>query len=501
MSLAISAPTGMGLVGFPGGAVTLVFTLTAVCPSCPTTPCGAPTPPTGASVAVDFFPGGAAACPPGPPVGMPAFSFAGPVVTPACTSTGAFTTYTVVVPVPPATPLSSYCAYGSVAVTFSDGKTLTASGDTAVCIVEPALGMPGVPRLSLTLLSESAPRRAPGQVAVASYLVRNNDPSNSVQLTAIGGSRQSAVRPQGANERQGVFGISNPFGDDFPIVFNPGANCIPLPAQPYTQAAISNALPVIPPGGTNIVTVGIRSYGQCANGSCSESTLKVTGTFANGNPALACAGMALIVDTSMASTACGQAVNDCNFNGIPDALDIAAGRSQDRNFNAMPDECEQFVNVPTSSSVTPTNPMPGAPILVRVAFNEVVPMSNVWANGSPLTRTNSFSLPFWQGTIPAGTRPGPQTVYFLGKDQQGGLATYIGTYNVVPPPRITRIYFDGNHNAIIEHNGTQVGRSLYAQENPNLSCPTCWTNRPSGPHTSPYNAGSASGTRFFRLHD
>jgi len=404
-------------------------------------------------------------------------------------------------PVPVTTPPGAYCAYGSVKVTFSDGMELTASGDTEVCIVPPVPGMPGVPRLSLTLLSESAPRRAPGDGAMASYLVRNNDPINSVTLTAIAGSRQSAVRPQGGNERQGVFAISNPFGDDFPIQFNPLAICIPLPSHPYTQRAISNALPVIPPGGTNIITVGIRSYGQCANGSCSESTLKVTGRFADNTPALACAGMALIVDTSVAPMACGLAVNDCNHNGIPDALDIAAGRSQDRNYNALPDECEQFISIPTATSVTPANPAPGAPILVQVAFNEVVPMSNVWANGSSLTRMAIGGTPFWQGTIPADTRPGPQTVYFLGKDQSGGLATYIGTYSVIPPARITRIYFDGSRNAIIEHNGVQVGRNLFIQENLNLSCPTCWTNRPGGPHPSPHNAGPSIGTRFFRLHD
>jgi hypothetical protein len=331
--------------------------------------------------------------------------------------------------------------------------------------------------------------------------VRNNDPSHSVILKAFAASRQSAVRPQGGNERQGVFAISNPVGDDFPILFNPGANCIPLPPHPYTQAAISNALPVIPPGGTNIVTVGIRSYGQCASGSCSETTLKVTGTFADGSPALACAGMALVVDTSAASTACGRAVNDCNHNGIPDSVDIANGTSQDRNFNAMPDECEQFINVPTSTSVSPTNPSPGAPIFVRVFLNEAVPLISVWANGISLIRSNILNSPIWQGTIPADTRPGPQTVYFLGKDQLGGLSTMVATYQVPPLPRITRIYFDNSRNAVIEHNGVQAGRSLIVQENPNLSCPNCWTNRPGGPHVSPHNAGPAIGTRFFRLHD
>jgi hypothetical protein len=258
-------------------------------------------------------------------------------------------------------------------------------------------------------------------------------------------------------------------------------------------------LAVIPPGGSNVVTVAIRSYGQCANGSCSESTLKVAGTFSDGSPVFACAGMALVVDTSVPSTPCALSVNDCNHNGIPDALDIARGTSQDRNFNAIPDECEQFISVPFSSSISPTNPSAGQPIQVQVAFNEVVPMQNIWADGIPLVRTQVFSSPFWTGTIPADTRPGPQTVYFLGRDQIGNFGTFIAPYQVVPPLRITRIYLDAAHNAIIEHNGAQAGPSLFVQENPDLSCLTCWTNRPNGPHTSPHNAGPANATRFFRL--
>lgn len=204
LSLAKSAPTGMGLAGFPGGTLTLEFTLTATCQSCPGTPCATPAMPTGASVSVAFFPGGPGQCPPAAGAGaMPAFAFSAPVSTPACSSNGAFTIYTVVVPVPAATPRGLYCAYGTVTVTFSDGMTLAASGGTTVCIVEPAPGMPTVPRLSVTLLTPSAPRLAPGDTAVARYSVKNNDPSNAVTVMAIATSRQSAVRPQRAMRDKG----------------------------------------------------------------------------------------------------------------------------------------------------------------------------------------------------------------------------------------------------------------------------------------------------------
>lgn len=509
MVLAKAAPAVVVLP--PGGPASfnVPMNLFITCPTtnycggfCPNPGLGVPLTPS--SIVVNLYPG---PCSPGailpPPTITASISTGGGTMTPpTCSSAGEFNAHSVPVTVPAGTLPGLYCVVGTATVTFPDGLMLTQTGDTVVCLVNPSPAQPELPPLDLQLISPPIVRAAPGEMAVASYLVRNNGPTALV-LTVTATSRQSAVRPQGANESQGVFAISNPFGDDFPIVLNPTTNCIPLPEHPYTQFAISNAMLVIPPGGTNIVTVGIRSYGQCASGSSSESTLTVAGTFADSSPALACAGMALIVDTAMPSTPCARAVNDCNQNGIPDALDIAARRSADQNFNALPDECEQLIITPLTASATPANPAPGAPLQVQIAFNENVdvPMVNVWANGSSLTRTQSFGFPVWLGTIPADTRPGPQTVYFLGRDQRGGLSTYIALYTVAPPPRITRIYFDGSRNAIIEHNGVQIGRSVFVQENLNLSCPTCWTNRPSGPHSSPYNAGPATGIRFFRLHD
>ncbi|MGZ9006266.1 MAG: hypothetical protein ACXW20_21040, partial [Burkholderiales bacterium] len=56
----------------------------------------------------------------------------------------------------------------------------------------------------------------------------------------------------------------------------------------------------------------------------------------------------------------------------------------------------------------------------------------VFANGIPLTSKNGIQ---WSGTIPADTRPGPQTVYALAKQQNNGAgATHIGVYTVLPMP-------------------------------------------------------------------
>ena len=80
---------------------------------------------------------------------------------------------------------------------------------------------------------------------------------------------------------------------------------------------------------------------------------------------------------------------------------------------------------------------PGQPLVVMVtAFPDFgMPtthvITNVFANGNPLSSGDGFH---WQGTMPADTRPGPQTVYFLAKENNGAIATHIGVYTVLPMP-------------------------------------------------------------------
>src|SRR5262249_28120901 len=148
---------------------------------------------------------------PPPPMSATISTAAGTMALPGCSAFGVNTPYVVSVNVPPGAPAGSYCVIGTATVSFSDGMVLMKTADTVVCLVEPVPGQPGVPRLNVELLSEGFPRMAPGDQHLAQYRVTNNDPSNSVTLTAFATSKQAAVRPRGANEAQGVFAISNPF--------------------------------------------------------------------------------------------------------------------------------------------------------------------------------------------------------------------------------------------------------------------------------------------------
>jgi hypothetical protein len=287
---------------------------------------------------------------------------------PSCSDAGANTAYLVrFSPIPAA---GSYVVSGSASVTFDDGLTTTARGDTVVCIQPDAPGQPGVPTLAMepldALTNSPFARVGPGDQNFFRYRVKNNG-TQDVMLTAFATSKQRAVRPEGGGLADGVYAVADAAGDDFPIAFwDFTPFCLPLPGHPYTQPEIAQRLPKLGPGQSTEVSVVMRSWGQCASGSCSEGTLRVEGAYTDDTRAEACAGFVLLADTSEPAGPCaaqpnfsgavdpanwGKRVNDANGNGIPDALDIASGRSQDLNFNAFPDEAER-VPGPNANPVT-----------------------------------------------------------------------------------------------------------------------------------------------------
>jgi hypothetical protein len=402
--------------------------------------------PTSASLTVSLYPFPCAPPLPAPTATGTISTTTGTMAVPICSASGAFNSYTVPVNIPAGTPRGTYCVAGAARVTFSDGTVLTATGDTVVCLVEPCPGQPGRPRLDVQLITPTFPRLAPGDQTVAEYRITNCDTINAVTLTGIADSQQTAVRPQGANESQGVFAIANPFGDDFPVAFDP-PTCLPLPAHPYSQGPIRKSLGTLGPGQSTTVRVGIRSFGQCASGSCNESSLRVQGRFSDGTPALGCAAMSLYVDTTAPTTGCGIGENDCNRNGIPDAEDISSGRSVDQNFNATPDECEDGAPfIPQPVQVTPPTVEPGGTIHARVTVFDDVAVTDVWANGRPLANRGGG---LWEGDIPADDETGPQTVYVLARDSDGQIATHIGLYQVGQLPVLTVFPTSLSFNTIV----------------------------------------------------
>lgn len=205
---------------------------------------------------------------------------------------------------------------GEYSVTFSGGVggagsgTITGTGDTHVCIVESSPLDPTQPRLLMNRLNSMADAgfvtARKGDQALLYYLLANNDDTHAVVLDFETWSNQVARRPAGGTDED-TFAISSDKKgtDNFPQRFwsDLALNELLSVADIMQKGdkRIDRAL-VLGPGEVRIVEVAIRSHGMCANGSCSEVLAKVSGTFGDGTPALACAGTAFLVDDVAATS-------------------------------------------------------------------------------------------------------------------------------------------------------------------------------------------------------
>ena len=72
---------------------------------------------------------------------------------PTASPGGSFNNYSVPITVPAGTATGLYQGKAKATVNFSDGSSISQSGNTVVCLVDPAPGNPSVPRLDMQLLS------------------------------------------------------------------------------------------------------------------------------------------------------------------------------------------------------------------------------------------------------------------------------------------------------------------------------------------------------------
>jgi hypothetical protein len=194
---------------------------------------------------------------------------------------------------------------GTYTVSFGPGigaTSVTAMGDTETCLVDPSPADPNVPRLNLKLLDvtgEGFKRCRRGDQTIDYYLLENND-NQSVSFTLTATTNQVARMPTGSS-MDTLFAISNPNEgtDNFPQEFADmlsGDELISLPdPSEISDQRITRDM-TLGPYESRIIGIAIRSDGMCADGSCSETLVKITGTFSDGSPALACAGTAVVVE-------------------------------------------------------------------------------------------------------------------------------------------------------------------------------------------------------------
>ncbi len=74
----------------------------------------------------------------------------------------------------------------------------------------------------------------------------------------------------------------------------PKIPCLDLPPDPmaFLPPTITRSITLCP-GESRIINVATRSWPMCADGSCSEQTIRADGVFASGDPGLACVGMVM----------------------------------------------------------------------------------------------------------------------------------------------------------------------------------------------------------------
>ncbi|MCH7700378.1 MAG: hypothetical protein IID37_01705 [Planctomycetes bacterium] len=248
-------------------------------------------------------------------------------------------TYTTAVPVafpalagPP--PAFYVCTIvGGAATTWADFSATTGTGDTVVCLVEGIEDPdnPGefIPRMDLERLTAEIQIAHPGDQRIHSYLLTNNDPTESVTVTLTADSEQTARLPESENDETGLgtgpFALADPGeGDNFPIAFveDMDLSWIPLPPDPpsYGIPVITKEI-MLQPGESRLVEIAQRSWPMCQSGSCSESRVIVEGTFSNGDPAAACAASVLLADSTVPPDL------DCPDGGVMVAAVLQASNS------------------------------------------------------------------------------------------------------------------------------------------------------------------------------
>jgi hypothetical protein len=255
---------------------------------------------------INDVPPGSGVCPPPPYLltvtveGICPTGSAPPVTVGPIPITPGFTALVVPLSFPP--DVQREClATATGVVTLLDGTVLSQTRTQGVCIVDPPPVGPLVPRLDLQPLTPTIAHVHPGDQSLHRYRLRNNDPLNSWTGTLEARMVNVSTTPLGPPNR--VYAVSDPgSGDNYPMEFEdllPPGGCIPLPPDPHSYVSTLARSFTLLPGESRIVGILSRPWGMCANGSCGQKTVKLTGVFSDGDAGLACAGATVAADTSI----------------------------------------------------------------------------------------------------------------------------------------------------------------------------------------------------------
>jgi MYXO-CTERM domain-containing protein len=227
----------------------------------------------------------------------------------------------------PGTLESGYCqVWGTLLVEQASGITTVECGNqTKICFEGEVIDSNGVahPRIELTNTSLKTQNNGgaqlvkPGAPILTIYTLTNwtDQAFDGVFTVGSNNSNNTVVfEPNSENDAGYTYTLSEGEGDDFPMEIVPDKGehdpCFPLPT-PATSIDPTGSITIkLGAGKTQTIEVYTRSWGNCANGSCSGISATVTGELQTGIPLNGCAGGLVIVSDDGVG-------DDCPDGGVP----------------------------------------------------------------------------------------------------------------------------------------------------------------------------------------
>jgi uncharacterized protein (TIGR03382 family) len=208
--------------------------------------------------------------------------------------------------------------WGTLHMDTDQGTFSVPCKSTPVCFQEPMEEGETVPKLTLDLvtlslskLTDSLAGAGPGVPVLHRFKLKNNSDAifeGAIQVTSDNLNEQATWEPAYEGAAGWSHNLSVGEGDDFPMEVYAKVDvdthdpCFALPT-PESSISPTASLPsiVLPAGDEIVFHVYTRSWGLCADGSCSKVVIKAEGDLTGGTnthsiPVSVCSGTAVIVE-------------------------------------------------------------------------------------------------------------------------------------------------------------------------------------------------------------
>lgn len=157
--------------------------------------------------------------------------------------------------------------------------------------------------LALSTEGNGNQRVRPGYPILSRYRIKNwtdQTYDGTFEIVSENVNGLLLYSPDSDSDEAFSYGLSTGEGDDFPMEVVPSDDsdfdpCFPLPTPASSISPTASAAIKLGAGEERVVEVYTRTWGTCADGSCSAFVSTLMGEFANGSRSTACAGNNILV--------------------------------------------------------------------------------------------------------------------------------------------------------------------------------------------------------------